>query len=62
LQEAARIAFGLEVRPTAKEMIPLAEHWRPWRGIAARVLWAYYRATKGREAAPVQPAATSTKT
>jgi DNA-3-methyladenine glycosylase II len=62
LQEAARIAFGLKLRPTAKEMIPLAEHWRPWRGIAARVLWSYYRATKGREAAPVQPTTISTKT
>jgi DNA-3-methyladenine glycosylase II len=59
LQEAARIAFGLKLRPTAKEMVPLAEHWRPWRGIAARVLWAYYRATKGREAAPIQSAPTS---
>src|SRR5262245_12500093 len=55
LQEAARMAFSLDTRPTAKEMGPLAEPWRPWRGIAARVLWSYYRATKGRDAAPVQP-------
>jgi DNA-3-methyladenine glycosylase II len=53
LQEAARIAFALDARPTAREMIPLAEPWRPWRGVAARLLWAYYRATKGREAAPI---------
>jgi len=57
LQEAARIAFALATRPTAKDMLPLAEPWRPWRGVAARLLWAYYRATKGRDAAPVQPAA-----
>jgi DNA-3-methyladenine glycosylase II len=57
LQEAARLAFGLEARPSAKAMVPLAEPWRPWRGVAARLLWAYYRAAKGREAAPAVPAA-----
>jgi DNA-3-methyladenine glycosylase II len=55
LQEAARIAFGLKTRPTTKEMGPLAESWRPWRAVAARVLWTYYRAVKGREGAPVLP-------
>jgi DNA-3-methyladenine glycosylase II len=49
LQEAARHAFGLEVRPSAKELTALAEAWRPWRGVAARVLWSYYRVVKGRE-------------
>ncbi|MBV9113866.1 MAG: DNA-3-methyladenine glycosylase 2 family protein [Hyphomicrobiales bacterium] len=49
LQEAARHAFGLERRPSAKELVVLAEAWRPWRGIAARVLWSYYRAVKQRE-------------
>ena len=56
LQEAARLAFGLRTRPTTKEMATLAEPWRPWRSIAARVLWTYYRSVKGREGAPVQPA------
>jgi DNA-3-methyladenine glycosylase II len=55
LQEAARIAFGLKARPTTKEMQSLAEPWRPWRAVAARVLWTYYRAVKGREGAPVLP-------
>jgi len=55
LQEAMRLGFGLKARPTAKEMIALAEGWRPWRGVAAKLLWAYYRAMKGRDAAPVQP-------
>jgi DNA-3-methyladenine glycosylase II len=53
LQEAARLAFGLRARPTAKEMIALAEPWRPLRAVAARVLWTYYRAVKGRDGAPV---------
>jgi DNA-3-methyladenine glycosylase II len=55
LQEASRLAFALAARPSAKEMIALAEPWRPLRGVAARLLWAYYRALKGREAAPIQP-------
>jgi DNA-3-methyladenine glycosylase II len=55
LQEAARIALGLKTRPTAKEMIALAELWRPWRGVAAHLLWAYYAAVKRRDGAPVQP-------
>jgi DNA-3-methyladenine glycosylase II len=44
LQEAARLAFALPARPTAKEMLQLAEPWRPWRAVAARILWSYYRA------------------
>ena len=49
MQEAARHAFGLGTRPSAKELVALAEAWRPWRGVAARVLWSYYRAVKQRE-------------
>ena len=52
LQEAARLAFGLARRPSAKEMVALAEVWRPWRGVAARLLWAYYRTLKRRDPAP----------
>ena len=53
LQESARIAFGLRTRPDAKRMVKLAEKWRPWRGVAAHLLWAYYHAVKRREGAPV---------
>jgi DNA-3-methyladenine glycosylase II len=53
VQEAARIAYGLETRPDAKALTALAEQWRPWRGVAAKVLWAYYRIAKAREGAPV---------
>lgn len=49
LQEAARIAFALESRPTAKVLATLAEAWSPWRAVAARALWAYYRVAKSRE-------------
>ncbi len=49
LQEAARMLFALETRPTEKALRAMAEGWSPWRSIAARALWAYYRAAKGRE-------------
>jgi DNA-3-methyladenine glycosylase II len=55
LQEAARIAFRLRQRPTAKQMVKLADAWRPWRGVAAHLLWNYYRVAKRRDGAPVQP-------
>ncbi len=53
LQEAVKLAFALPQRPNAKEMLALAEIWRPLRAVAARVLWTYYRAVKGREGEPV---------
>ena len=53
LQEAARIAFNLRQRPDAKKMIKLAEPWRPWRGVAAHLFWAYYREVKKRDGAPI---------
>jgi DNA-3-methyladenine glycosylase II len=54
LQESARLLFKLKARPTAKEMLPLAESWRPWRAAAAYMLWTYYRAAKQRDGAPIQ--------
>ena len=54
LQEATRLLLALEARPNAKEMGPLAEAWRPWRGAAACMLWSYYRVAKQREGAPLQ--------
>ena len=56
LQEAARLAFALPVRPSAKETIVLADPWRPWRGVAARLLWTYYRVVKQRDPVPLQSA------
>jgi DNA-3-methyladenine glycosylase II len=57
VQESARIAFGLRKRPDAKALAKLAEGWRPWRGVAAHLLWAYYHAVKKRDVVPVQPQA-----
>jgi DNA-3-methyladenine glycosylase II len=56
LQEAARIAFALESRPKPDALEALAERWRPWRAVAARVLWAYYAVAKSREGLPVESA------
>ncbi|TGE00209.1 DNA-3-methyladenine glycosylase family protein [Methylobacterium nonmethylotrophicum] len=53
LQEAARLADGLEARPSAAALTARAEAWRPWRGVAAKVLWAYYRVAKARDGAPL---------
>lgn len=49
LQEAARLLFGLEARPPERQLRAMAEDWSPWRGVAARLLWAYYRVAKSRE-------------
>lgn len=49
LQEAARLLFGLEVRPNERALRAMAEDWRPWRAVAARALWAYYHVAKQRE-------------
>jgi DNA-3-methyladenine glycosylase II len=48
LQEAARIALELKTRPDARQLERIAERWRPWRAVAARLLWTYYRAVKRR--------------
>lgn len=48
LQEALRMALDLKTRPDAKRAERLAARWRPWRGVAARLLWAYYGVMKGR--------------
>jgi DNA-3-methyladenine glycosylase II len=49
LQEAARVLFGLEARPSERVLRRMAEDWSPWRSVAARILWAYYRVAKERE-------------
>jgi DNA-3-methyladenine glycosylase II len=49
LQEAIRIGLGLTARPTPKQMVPLGEPWRPLRGAAAHLWWAYYKVIKSRE-------------
>src|SRR5215469_9434856 len=61
VQESARIAFGLRKRPDAKALTKMAEVWRPWRGVAAHLLWAYYHVVKRREGISLQPASPAKK-
>jgi DNA-3-methyladenine glycosylase II len=49
VQEAVKVGLGLKTRPTEKQMAPLAEPWRPLRGAAAHLWWAYYKALKARD-------------
>ncbi len=53
LQAAVGHAFSHAERPDAAALRAMAEAWSPWRGVAARLFWAYYAAIKGREAAPL---------
>lgn len=39
---------GLPGRPSPKELAVLAEAWRPWRSMAARLLWHHWRHVTGR--------------
>ena len=48
LREAAKLALNLKRRPDAARLERIAERWRPVRGVAARMLWAYYRGVKAR--------------
>ncbi|WP_252943805.1 DNA-3-methyladenine glycosylase 2 family protein [Oceanicola sp. 502str15] len=49
LQESARMLYGLPERPSEKALRAMAEAWSPWRAVAARLLWAYFRVEKNRE-------------
>lgn len=49
LQEAARILYDLPDRPKEKAFRVMANDWAPWRSVAARLLWAYYRVAKDRD-------------
>jgi DNA-3-methyladenine glycosylase II len=49
LQEGARLLYRLPERPSEREIRTMAEAWSPWRGVAARLLWAYYKVEKQRE-------------
>ena len=46
LQEAARAVSGLDARPDEAAMKEIGEAWRPWRSVAARILWHRYLNTR----------------
>jgi len=42
LATAVQQVKGLAQRPTPADLTALAEGWRPWRAVAARLLWHHY--------------------
>lgn len=46
LAVAAQEIFNLKTRPTPEKLERLAEQWRPFRAVAARMLWQYYLSRK----------------
>jgi DNA-3-methyladenine glycosylase II len=38
----------LKQRPNHEQLNMIAEHWRPYRAVAARILWQHYLAARGR--------------
>jgi DNA-3-methyladenine glycosylase II len=53
LVSAVQQVKRLELRPTADELTALAEPWRPWRAVAARLFWHHYLSRRGqRDAGP----------
>jgi DNA-3-methyladenine glycosylase II len=48
LAVAVKELKGLEARPGPEQLENLAEAWRPYRAVAARMLWQYYLAKRGR--------------
>ncbi len=49
LAEAARLIFDLPERPKDRALRQMAENWSPWRAVAARLLWAYYKHAKDKD-------------
>jgi len=48
LQTAAADVLDLPERPTSDALAMLARRWRPWRSVAARILWHDYLRQRGR--------------
>lgn len=43
LHSATHDLLGLDKRPSTGEMLEIAEAWSPRRGVAAHILWAWYK-------------------
>lgn len=48
LHEAFRKLTGADKRPGSDEFVAMAEKWKPFRSVAARLLWHYYLGEKRR--------------
>lgn len=50
LQLAVQDLLSLDERPSPTSLAEIAERWRPWRAVAARLLWSYYAVRKAERA------------
>jgi DNA-3-methyladenine glycosylase II len=50
LMKAIRDLRGLATTPGSEEVDRIAHHWKPWRAVAARILWHCYLSERGRSA------------
>ncbi len=50
LEKAVQDMHGLAEKPTTAEVDKLAISWKPWRAVAARILWHSYLSRRGRNA------------
>lgn len=58
LQVAAHEIKALDARPDEATLVEIGEAWRPWRSVAARLLWHYYLNTvRNKRAKPAKPTA-----
>lgn len=48
LAKAIQELRGLITIPSSEEVDRIADHWRPWRAVAARILWHHYLNERGR--------------
>lgn len=55
LQVGTARVLGADERFTASELEQVAERWRPWRGVAARLIWADYALPRPAEPATGPP-------
>ena len=49
LQAAAHDVLDLDARPDPDTLTEIGERWRPWRSVAARILWHHYLNTVRRK-------------
>ena len=55
LQEGVRLALNLRKRPDAAQLEKLSKRWKPWRAVAARLIWSYYSHRKSNRTANAKP-------
>ena len=56
LATAVQEVKRLPGRPSPQELQQIAEPWRPWRAVAARMLWHHYLSSRGSHRVPGGPA------